>query len=200
MKQEYTGNNCTRHMNPPYFLSNLDELNILACSMENILGLRYATHLNNFHRHHKGFDAVCKSTVNIPFLILQPKITIIQKIQQGTNNEGKLKEARQHQTKNGWLCSTNFQRINSKYISKLPKHLYRNKDNNSNYFTFSVLFAKYKREEVEIRHVPSYYEKNQLPSLTSTQLLLFDKVHVKQVCGPPSTSWGGECNVLFPRN
>ena len=27
-----------------------------------------------------------------------------------------------------------------------------------------------------------------LPSLTSTQRVFFDKVHVKQVCGPPSTS------------
>ena len=78
--------------------------------------------------------------------------------------------------------------------------LYRNKDNNSNFFTFSILFAKYKREEVEIRHVPSCYSKNQLPSLTSTQLVFFDKVHVKQVCGPPSISRVNACNVLFPRN
>ena len=27
-----------------------------------------------------------------------------------------------------------------------------------------------------------------LPPLTSTQLVFFDKVYVKQVCGPPSTS------------
>ena len=36
--------------------------------------------------------------------------------------------------------------------------------------------------------------------MTSTQLVLFDEVHVKQVCGPPSTSRVNECNVLFPRN
>ena len=65
--------------------------------------------------------------------------------------------------KNDLLCSTNFQRIKSKYISKLRKMLYRNKDNNSTYFTFSILFAKYKREEVEIRHVPSCYDKKRLP-------------------------------------
>ena len=36
MEQEYTGNNCvTRHLNSPYLLSNLDELNIIADSMEN---------------------------------------------------------------------------------------------------------------------------------------------------------------------
>ena len=75
-----------------------------------------------------------------------------------------------------------------------------NKDKNSTYFTFSILFAKYKREEVEIRHVPSCYDKSQLPSLTSNQLVFFDEVHVKQVCGPPSTSRLNECNILFPRN
>ena len=53
---------------------------------------------------------------------------------------------------------------------------------------------------MEIRHVPSCYDKTQLPSLTSTQLVLFDEVHVKQVCGPPSTSHSNECNIVFPRN
>ena len=89
MEQEQTRNNSTRHLNPPYLLSNLDELNILADSMEKRLGLRYTTQLINCHRYHNGFDAVCKSTVNLNFLRLQPKITIIQKIQQGKNNEGK---------------------------------------------------------------------------------------------------------------
>ena len=70
--------------------------------MENRLGLRYTTQLINFHRYRNGFDAVCKSTVNLAFLRLQPKITRIQKIQQGTKNEGKWKEARQRQTKK-WL-------------------------------------------------------------------------------------------------
>ena len=82
MKQEYTGNNnVTRNLNPSYLLSNLDELNLLADSMENRLGLRYTTKLINCHRHQNGFDAVCRSTVNLAFLILQPKITRIQKIQ-----------------------------------------------------------------------------------------------------------------------
>ena len=78
--------------------------------------------------------------------------------------------------------------------------LCRNKYINSTYFTFSILFAKYKSEEVELRHVPSCYDKSQLPSLISTQPVLFDEVHVKQVCGPPSTSRSNECNILFPRN
>ena len=78
--------------------------------------------------------------------------------------------------------------------------LCRNKDKNSTYFTFSILFSEYKREEVEIRHVPYCYNKYQLPSLTSTKLVFFDEFHVKQVFGPPSTSWSNECNILFPRN
>ena len=51
MDQEYTGsNNVTRNLNPPYLLSNLDELNILADLMENRIGLRYTTQLINCHR------------------------------------------------------------------------------------------------------------------------------------------------------
>ena len=74
--------------------------------MENIIGLRYTTRIINFHRHESGFDAVCKSTVNLAFLRLQPKITRMQKIQQGTKNEVKWKEARQCQTKK-WLIVIN---------------------------------------------------------------------------------------------
>ena len=107
MKLEYTGNNnLTRHLNPPYLLSNLDELNFLANSMENRLGITYTTKLLSCHRHQNGFDAVCRSTVNLSFFRLQLKITTIQKIQQGTNNEGKWKEARQRQTKQ-WLIMLN---------------------------------------------------------------------------------------------
>ena len=51
MNQEYTGNNSvTRNLNPSYLLSNLDELNFLADSMENSLGLSYTTHVINCHR------------------------------------------------------------------------------------------------------------------------------------------------------
>ena len=107
MKQEYTGNNnVTRNLNPPYLLSNTDKLNILVDVMENRLDLRYTTHLINCHHHHNGFGSVCKSTVNLAFLRIQPKIIRMQKIQQGTNNEGKWKEARQRQTKQ-WLIMLN---------------------------------------------------------------------------------------------
>ena len=76
----------------------------------------------------------------------------------------------------------------------------RNKDNNSTHFTFSIFFANNEREEMEIRHVPSCYEKNQFPSLTSTQLVFFDEVHIKKVSGLPTTSRVNDYNVLFPRN
>ena len=100
IQQYYTGNNnVTRHLNPPFLLSYYDELNILADSIENRLGLRYTTLLINCHRHQNDFDAVFKSTVNLAILRLQPKIKTIQKIQQGTKNEGNWKEARQRQNK-----------------------------------------------------------------------------------------------------
>ena len=107
MKQHYTGNNnITRHLNPPYLVSNVDELNLLANLMENRIGITYTTKLINCHRHHNGVDAVYRSTVNLAFLRIASKITRIQKIQQGTKNEGKWKESRQRQTKQ-WLIMLN---------------------------------------------------------------------------------------------
>ena len=87
MKQEYAGNNnLTRHLNPSYLVSNVDELNLLENSMENRLGITYTTKIFNCHRHQNGVDAVCRSTVNLAFLRLTPKIIRIQKIQQGKKN------------------------------------------------------------------------------------------------------------------
>ena len=57
-----------------------------------------------------------------------------------------------------------------------------------------------KKEEVEIRHVPSYYDKNQLYSLESTQLVFFDQIYIQQINGPPTTSWLNEYKVSFPRD
>ena len=74
--------------------------------MENKLCLHYTTHIINCHCHHKDFNVVCKSTVNLAFLRLQPKRTRIQKIQQGTKNEGKWKGARQCQIKQ-WFIMIN---------------------------------------------------------------------------------------------
>ena len=106
MGVKYTGKNITNHFDRPHLLNNSDELNILADATEKRLGLRYKTHLINCNFHHRGFNAVCKSTVNLDFLILQHRRTKMQNIQQGTNNEGKWKEARRRQTKQ-WLIMLN---------------------------------------------------------------------------------------------
>ena len=53
---------------------------------------------------------------------------------------------------------------------------------------------------MEIGDVPSCYNKNQIPSLTSTWLVFFEGIHVKQVNRPPTTSRLNEYNVVFPRN
>ena len=66
------------------------------------LGLRYTTLLINFHCQTHGENAVRRSTVNLAFRRLQPKITKNLKIQQGKKNEGKWKEARYRQVKQ-WL-------------------------------------------------------------------------------------------------
>ena len=70
--------------------------------MKNRLGLRYTTLLINFHCHTHGYKAVIRSTIDLAFRRLQPKITKIEKIQQGTKNKGKWKEARYQQVKQ-WL-------------------------------------------------------------------------------------------------
>ena len=54
--------------------------------------------------------------------------------------------------------------------------------------------------EVEIRYEPSWYDKEQIPSLTSTQLFFFGEFHVQQVSAPPVTSKVIEHNILFPRD
>ena len=68
---------------------------------------------------------------------------------------------------NDWLCSTEFLRIKGKYKKKLRE---LKKDNSLTHFNFSVLFVLYNREEVEIRHEESLYNKEKIPSLTSTQI------------------------------
>ena len=52
---------------------------------------------------------------------------------------------------------------------------------------------------MERRHVPSCDDKDRLPLLTSTQLVFFDKLHAKQVSGPPTKSRVNCYNILFPR-
>ena len=53
---------------------------------------------------------------------------------------------------------------------------------------------------MEIRHVPSCYDRNNLLSFKYTQLVFFDEVHVKKISGPPTTSRLNDYNVLFPRD
>ena len=88
---KYTGNNGTKRSGRPYLISSSYEINHIANSMERRLGLQYTTLLINFHRQKNGDNAVCSSTVNLAYIRLLPKITRVQKIQQGTKNEGKQK-------------------------------------------------------------------------------------------------------------
>ena len=76
----------------------------------------------------------------------------------------------------------------------------RKKNNNFTNFTFSIFFVIYKREEVEIRHKKSWYDKEQFLYLTSTQIVLFYEVHIQQVSGPPVTSKVNKHNIRFPRD
>ena len=54
--------------------------------------------------------------------------------------------------------------------------------------------------EVEIRHEPSWYNKEQLPSMTSTQIVFFGEFHISQVSGPPVTRKVDKQNIRFPRD
>ena len=62
------------------------EINIIANSMGKRLGLWYTTLLINCHCQTKGENAVCRSNVNLASRRLLPKITRVNKIQQGKNN------------------------------------------------------------------------------------------------------------------
>ena len=91
---KYTVINVTVKDGRPHLVNSSGETNLLANSMHNCLGLFYTTLLINFHRRTQGENSVSRSTVNLAFRILLPRIKHIQKIQKGTNNEGKWKEAR----------------------------------------------------------------------------------------------------------
>ena len=58
------------------------------------------------HYQTKGENAVSRSTINLSFRRLQPKIKKLQKIKQGTKNEGKWKKERYQQVKQ-WLIMLN---------------------------------------------------------------------------------------------
>ena len=103
---KYTGNIETKNNGRPYLISSSYEIHMIANTMKIRLGLRYTTLLINCHRQTNGDNAVCRSTVNLAYRRLHPKITRIQKIQHGTKNEGKWKEARYRQVRQ-WLITVN---------------------------------------------------------------------------------------------
>ena len=53
---------------------------------------------------------------------------------------------------------------------------------------------------MEIRHEPSWYDKEQFTSLTSTQLVCFDEVHTQQVSGSSVARNVNEHNIRFTRD
>ena len=86
---QYTGEKYSKYTGRPYLLKDSNELNILSDCMENRICLRYTTYLINYHRKTQGFDAVCKSTVNLAFKMPHPtEEKKIQKTQQVKNSEG----------------------------------------------------------------------------------------------------------------
>ena len=103
---KYTGRNVSNKYGRPYLLSSSYEINLLANSIQNRLSLRYTTLLISCNRQTNGENPVSRSTVNLAFRRLQPKITKNHKIQQGTKNKGKQKESRYRQVKQ-WLIMLN---------------------------------------------------------------------------------------------
>ena len=96
---KYTGRNVSKKHGRPYLIYSSYEINLLVNSMQNRLGLLYTNLLINYHLQIHGDNALNRSTVNLTSRRIQHKITKIQKIQQGTNNEGKWKDARYLQVK-----------------------------------------------------------------------------------------------------
>ena len=68
------------------------------------------------------------------------------------------------------------------------------------HLTFFIVFGLHKSDELEVGHVLSYYNKNQLPSLASTQLIFFYEIHIQQISGSSTTSWLNEYTISFPRD
>ena len=83
---KYTGRYVTKNHGRPYLLSSSNTINIPENSMKNRLCLRYSTILINCNFQTHGDNAVSRFTGNLEFRRLLPKITKIQKIQQGTYN------------------------------------------------------------------------------------------------------------------
>ena len=67
---EYTGRNVTGKDGRPHPVDSYSEINLLAHSMQNRLGLCYKTLLINCHCQTHGGNAVISYTVNLSFRIL----------------------------------------------------------------------------------------------------------------------------------
>ena len=63
----YTGINATKNHGRRYLLYYSYEINMLADSMQNCLGLCYTTTLINCHRQTRGDNSVSRSTFNLAF-------------------------------------------------------------------------------------------------------------------------------------
>ena len=98
----YTGGGGTGKSGIPRLVNSSSEINMLANSMQNRLGLRNTTILINCHCQTKVGNAVSRSNFNLAFRKILPKLTKIQNIEQGTKNGGKWKETRYQQVKQ-WL-------------------------------------------------------------------------------------------------
>ena len=70
---KHTGENGTKNHGKPYLLSS-SEINLLENSMKTRICLRYTMLLIDCHRQTHGDNAASKSTVNLAFRRLQPKI------------------------------------------------------------------------------------------------------------------------------
>ena len=51
---------------------------------------------------------------------------------------------------------------------------------------------------MKIRHEPSWYDKEQLPYVTSTQIVFFDDIYIQQVSGLPVIINFNEHNIRLP--
>ena len=84
---KYAGINVTKNHGRPYLLSSSYEINLLSqIQRKTVLALSIQRSFINCHFHTHGENAASRSTVNLDFRRLEPKITKNQKIQQGTKN------------------------------------------------------------------------------------------------------------------
>ena len=116
------------------------------------------------------FYAVCKYTINKAFKesnLKEQKYIKVNKIQ---NMRVSVKRQECVKQKKRWWWSTDHQMKQSKYRKFI---VWLKSVKTRTHLTFSILFGLHKSDELEVGHVLSYYNKNQLPSLASTHLVFF---------------------------